>query len=59
MSLNLVVCQYRHVATHLAHPKSAVNNIGEEAKKAVREAVAAHNSHLTPGMGGFLNYMFI
>jgi hypothetical protein len=33
----------RHVAAHLAHPKSAVNNIGEEAKKAVREAVAAHN----------------
>jgi hypothetical protein len=27
-----------------------VNEIGEEAKKAVREAVAAHNSRLPPGM---------
>jgi hypothetical protein len=32
-------------------PKSAGNiNIGEEGRKAVREAAAAHNSHLPPGM---------
>jgi hypothetical protein len=50
MSLKLVVCMYRHVAPHVAYPKSAGNNIGEEAKKAVREAVSAHNNHLPPGM---------
>jgi hypothetical protein len=27
-----------------------VNDIGEEARKAVREAKKAHNSHLPPGM---------
>jgi hypothetical protein len=26
------------------------NNIGDEAEKVVREAVAAHNSHMPPGM---------
>jgi hypothetical protein len=31
-------------------PQPADDNIGEEAKKAVREAVAAHSSHLTPGI---------
>eukprot|EP00193_Tetraselmis_chui_P022112 CAMPEP_0177777086 /NCGR_PEP_ID=MMETSP0491_2-20121128/15097_1 /TAXON_ID=63592 /ORGANISM="Tetraselmis chuii, Strain PLY429" /LENGTH=41 /DNA_ID= /DNA_START= /DNA_END= /DNA_ORIENTATION= len=31
--------------------QSAVNNIGKEAKKALREAAAAHDSHLPPGMG--------
>jgi hypothetical protein len=48
--LNLVVWLYRYVATHLAYPKSAENNIGEEAKKAVREAEKAHNNHLPRGM---------
>jgi hypothetical protein len=38
------------VAAHLAYPKSAANKTGEEVRKAVREAVAAHNSHLPPGM---------
>jgi hypothetical protein len=38
------------VATHLAYPKSAENNIGEEGVKAVREAEKAHNIHLHPGM---------
>jgi hypothetical protein len=50
MSLNLVVWLYRHVATHLAYPKSAGNKLGEAAKKAVREAEKAHNNHLPRGM---------
>jgi len=39
-----------HVATHLAYPNSAGNKLGDEGKKAVREAVSAHNDHLPPGM---------
>jgi len=31
-------------------PRAAVNDIGEEARKAAREAATKHNRHLPPGM---------